>query len=303
MRKDSLKKILGASVKGRVSFNESLKDHTTLGIGGVPSVWVEPESLDDLVKSLRIFSEIKLRPLVIGGGSNILARDGRIDAAVIKLSAPYFKKTEFKGSLAVCGSGCDLRVLIKKCLKKNLGGLEGLAGIPGTVGGAIMMNAGGRYGYIADRIKWVRVVDYKGRRIHTLKRERLKFSYRNSGLSEYIIIDAGLGLGRRTPARIRSDFAKVLEGKRSSQEYARPSAGCIFKNPEGSRLTSGQLIELCGLKGARMRGAEITTKHANFIINRKNARFRDVISLIKLAGRRVNKNYGIWLEPEIKIIE
>ncbi len=298
-----LKKRLRRSVKGIVSFGEYLKDHTTFRIGGMPRAWIEPESLEDLRSALRIFSLRNVAAFLIGNGSNILAYGGRLDKAAIKLSAPDFKRIEFRGSSVICGPGLNLSGLIRKSIERGLSGLEPLAGIPGTVGGAIMMNAGiDKKNNIGNLIKWVRVMDYKGKRISILKKESLNFRYRDSGLSEYIILEAQLKLKKSTPRIAQKRFSGFLQGKLKTQEYRWPNAGCIFRNPQGSRLRSAQLLEQCGLKGLRVGSAQVSTKHANFIINKGRAKFDDVVSLMKLVQDTVKKRCGVKLEPEIKII-
>lgn len=303
MIKPYLKKLVKESIKGRISFDEHLKDHTTFRIGGIPHVWVEPDSLEDLRRALRIFSKIRLEVMVIGNGSNILANDGRIKKALIKLSSPYFKRITFGDNSCICGSGCALSFVIKRCIKRGLSGLEALAGIPGTVGGAIAVNAGGdKRNNIGDAVEWIRVIDYRGNRITLLKRIELNFNYRDSNLSRYIILEAKFALKRCTPNLVQRKFSRFLKRKIGRQEYRFPNAGCVFKNPRNSNLTSAQIIELCGLKGIKINDAEVSTKHANFIINKGSARFKDIIALIKLEQRIVNENSGLWLEPEIRII-
>lgn len=303
MMENYLKKALKESVNGIISFKERLRNHTTFRMGGMPQVWVEPTSLEDLRHALRIFSKAGLRPFLIGNGSNILVHDGRLDRAVIKLSAPFFKKIEFSERFVICGSGLSLPALIRRCIERGLGGLEGLAGIPGTVGGAIITNAGtSRDNNIGNLIEWVKVMDYKGKNISMLKRDRLRFRYRYSNISKYIILETGFSLKVSNSKNASKRFSAFLKDKLASQEYKWPNAGCVFKNPKGSRLTSGQILDRCGLKGMRVGDAEVSTKHANFIINKNNARFTDVISLIKMEQDIVKKDFGIWLEPEIKIV-
>jgi len=299
--KKGFKRII-TSLKGRLSFKERLEDHTTFRIGGVPVVWFEPVSLEDLARALRLFRGAKIKTFIIGGGSNILAKEGLIDMAVIRLSAPFFKRLEFRNRLAVCGGGCSLSGLIKRCAKKGLFGLDGLYGIPGTVGGAIMMNAGpAKDKPIGSLVEWVKVMDYAGR-VFVLKRVKLKFKYRYSGLSKYIILEAGFRLKKRRPDLIKKRMRDILRKRSAVLDYGFPSAGCIFKNPPSFKYTSGELLDRSGLKGLRVNGAQVSAKHANFIINKKDARFGDVIALIELERIIVKRYFGIWLEPEIKII-
>jgi len=302
MRRE-LKKRLTESVKGFISFNENLSDHTTFKIGGRPRVWIEPGSLEDLKSALKIFAGIGLETFLIGNGSNILAYDGRLNRAVIRLSAPCFKDIVFGRNHVICGSGLSLSGLIKKCIDMGLAGLEGLAGIPGSVGGAIMTNAGGiGMGSIHNAVEWIRVMDYKRGRVSLIKRDALKRGYRNSGLSKYVILEARFLLKGEDADVIGERYDRFLKEKLARQDYSLPSAGCIFKNPRESVFTSGQILEECRLKGVKAGGAEVSLRHANFIVNKKGATFKDVISLIKLEQKAVRKRFGIWLEPEIEIV-
>lgn len=287
---------------GRLLFNEELKHHTTFKIGGRARVWAEPESIESLKIILQALNKARLEPFLIGNGSNILADDNNIEKGIIKLSDPYFKRLTFDGRRVVCGSGLRLSQLIRACIKNKLSGLESLAGIPGTVGGAVMMNAGTGVS-IGDYIDSLKVMDLKGKRVFTIKRERLKFSYRNSRLRGYIILEAHFILKKRSSAESRRLFNKALTKKIASQEYRLPNAGCVFKNPGGKELSSGRILDLCGLKGLRIGGAEFSKKHANFIVNKESARFSDVLSLIEIAQDIVKDNFGIMLEPEIKILK
>lgn len=300
--KANIKRKLKDSVKGVISFNKNLRECTTFKIGGVPKVWAEPQSLGDLVSLLTIFFKAGLDVILIGMGSNMLLYDGKIAKAVVRLSAPCFRKARFDGARVSCGSGLSLTGLVKRCIERGLSGLECLAGIPGTVGGAIMMNAGTQTGSMGDVIEWVKVVDYKGNHPQIIHRDKVKFNYRENNLRRHIILEVGLKLRRRRPEVLKERFRRLLRDKLVSQEYKWPSAGCVFKNPSNSSLKCGQLLERCGLKGMRIGDAQVSTKHANFIINRGNAGFDDVMSLIRLERRIVKKRCGIWLEPEIKII-
>jgi UDP-N-acetylmuramate dehydrogenase len=302
MMMNNLNRQLQRSVKGVISFDKSLKGHTAFKIGGVPRVWIEPLSLEDLKRALEICSKMNLKPFLIGGGSNLLVFDGKIDRAVIKLSAPSFKKMRFRGRAVTCGSGRNFSSFVKSCVEKGLSGPEKFAGIPGTVGGAITMNAGTGRESIGDLIKWVKVVNRKGK-ISVIERGRLRYGYRYSSLSKYAIVEAEFLLKRSDPRALRKEFKDRLDKKLKNQEYSAPNAGCIFKNPKDARLTSGQMLERCGVKGLRVGGAEVSSRHANFIINRGSASFEDVATLIRKVRRTVKKRFGISLESEIKIIK
>lgn len=302
--KAHVKNTLKKSIKGRISFSERLENHTTFRIGGIPMAWIEPLDIEDLKNALKVLSKENIESFLIGNGSNILASDGRINTAVVKLSSPYFKKIEFNNNKVTCGSGFNLISLTRKCAQMGLAGIEFMAGIPATVGGAIAMNAGGKNeNTILSRVEWIKVMERKKQKILTLKKEDFKIRYRNSGLLGYIILEACFALSKKRPRSINSLTDSILQKKYLTQEFRYPNAGCIFKNPENSRLTSGQILSKCELQGATSNDAEFSSKHANFIVNKGKASFKDVYSLIKLAQDVVRNNYGLWLETEIKILK
>lgn len=297
-----VRRLLKRAINGEVFFGKDLKDHTTFKIGGKAAVWIEPSSIEDLRSSLAIIHREKMKPFFIGNGSNILASDGKIEKAFIRLSSPAFRRTIFGDDFVVCGAGCSLPALARRCAGMGFSGLEEFAGIPGTVGGAVMMNAGsGRKKSLKDNVEWVKVMDGRGR-VSLLKKDEIKFSYRNSGLSGYIILEARFALKKEHSWAVMRRLTTLLKKKHRSQEYRYPNAGSVFKNPKGSRHASGWLIDRSGLKGVFVKGAQVSTRHANFIINRRNATFRDVLSLMRLVQRTVKKKYGIWLESEIEIV-
>lgn len=283
-----------------LKFNESLKERTTFKIGGAAEVFVEPNDETDLKSLITCAKSDNIPILVIGSGSNLLIGGGLIKAAVLKLNKPYFRKIVLKKNFLEAGAGVALARLISASAKKSLSGAEFLAGIPGTVGGALAMNAGAWGNDIGSLVESVRVMDYSGR-IKTLRGKQLKFGYRKSNLAKFIILSARLRLKKIGRQSIRKNILRNLALRRNSQDSGFPNAGCIFKNPQGE--SAGRLIDLCGLKGRRAGGAVISEKHANFILNRNNASAKDVMSLMKLARLRVMKKFGIDLEPEIKIWE
>jgi UDP-N-acetylmuramate dehydrogenase len=190
--------------------------------------------------------------------------------------------------------------LLGYCLKMQLGGLEFLVGIPGTVGGALVMNAGTRDGSIADALLWVDVLDENNRRRH-ISRSDLTPGYRSMGLPEnWVILGGGFGVDAWVNGSLRGRLSKLMRHRKSTQPPAAPSAGCVFKNPEGH--AAGALIEKAGLKGFRIGDAEVSNRHANWIINRGRARAQDVMTLIEHIEDRVERASGIRLEREIRII-
>ncbi len=289
------------NLKGRVRFKEPLGAHTTLRIGGPADVWVEPADFQELSKIIRRCAKEQIPHLVIGKGSNILFSDKGFKGAVICLNSPFFAKIEFKGNCVSCGAGSPLNKLIREAQKRGLGGLEFLAGIPASVAGALAMNAGNRQKGIGSLVKSVTVMDRQGK-TRTLRSRQLSFGYRKSNLNRYIVLEAMLKLVKRSPKKVKENIAKFLQQKRKTQDLSSKSAGCIFRNPH-HRLAAGEMIEACGLKRRRKGGAEISGRHANYIINRNCAKAKDILYLIDLVQRQVQKKFGVLLEPEIKIVK
>jgi UDP-N-acetylmuramate dehydrogenase len=287
-------------LKGKVRQGELLKRHTTFKIGGPAKLFIEPLDKDDL-KSLLIFKKrYKVPLLVIGAGSNILASSKGINAIVLRLSSPFFKKISFCGNILEAGSGTLLKDAILAAAKRGLSGGEFLAGIPGTLGGALVMNAGmGNLNFsIGDLVETVEVMDYRSKVIRLTKKE-IKFGYRCSNLAEYIILSACLRLVRSNKKQVMKKIREYWLYRRLRQDLSFPNAGCIFKNPPG--YSAGGLIDSCGLKGRKAGGARISLKHANFILNDHQADSRDVLQLMQLVNKQVRAKFKVNLEPEIKV--
>ena len=284
-------------IRGKVLFDEPLKKHTTFRIGGPARIWAEPIDLKD-VKSITSFAIDGSIPLeVIGNGSNLLVHDMGLNRIAISLSAPHFKraKTE-KGSMRV-GAGLHISKMLEYCCQKGLGGLERLAGIPGTIGGALAMNGGD----IGSNIEEVRAITRSGRE-RIFKRKDISFGYRKSDLEGFIIVEAKLSVKQSTSADVRVLCKKHLDEKRTTQDLRSLSAGCIFKNPEDIDLSAGELVESLGFKGARCGGALVSEKHANFIVNSDGASFGDVMELIEMIRDKAKEERSVNLELEVKIL-
>lgn len=288
-------------LRAKMRFNEPLSSHTTLAIGGPADVWVRPNDRGQLRKIISGCLSKHIQYLVIGKGSNILFSERGFKGVVICLDSVDFSKIEVSGSLISCGAGLSLHKLINQMQQVGLAGLEFLAGIPASVGGAVLMNAGGRNKSIGTLVESVTVMDAKGR-IYEFKKRQLKFGYRQSNLEKYVILKVLLRLRRASPRVIRNNIAAFLDIKRKTQDLSAKSAGCIFKNPH-HRLSAGEMIEACGLKRRRRGGAEVSGRHANYFINRKRAKAKDILYLIDLAQREVKEKFGVQLEPEIKIVK
>ncbi len=289
-----------SGLKGKFRLLEPLKDRVTFKIGGRARYFAEPADEEDLRLLLSLAKREKVRVLILGAGSNLLVDDKGVNALVIRLSAPYFKKLIFQGRSVEAGAGVKLAGFISAAVRRDLGGYEFLAGIPGTVGGALVMNAGqSRQGQsIADLIDRVRVMDYNGN-IKNLVSGKINFSYRKSGLDKYIILSARFNLRRRNKDKVKAVIKERLCRRRQSQDLSLPSAGCVFRNPAGD--SAGRLIELAGLKGKKIGGAEVSSRHANFIVNRRDASSRDVLVLMQALRKKVKNKFKIALEPEIRI--
>jgi UDP-N-acetylmuramate dehydrogenase len=292
-------------IKGNVALGERLGRHTSFRIGGPAAIWAVPRDIKELKRIVVFAGENRIPTFVMGGGTNVLARDEGFNGIVIHLGSNAFKGIRIDGTTVRVAAGYSVPALVRLCCSKGLSGLESLIGIPGTVGGAVCMNAGGwsspLYKNIGDYVTGLKVMDSKGN-IKTLRKKALSFGYRSSNLSSYIILEADLELGREEREALKSRCSKFLKMKRGKQVLDMPSAGCVFKNPRDSQFTTGQMIDMLGLKGRVMGGAQVSQKHANFIINRGRASCKDVLTLIGMIRGKVMDNYNIPLELEIKII-
>lgn len=293
-------------LKARVRQREPLKKHTSFRIGGPAKFFIEPHGLSSLKFLLSILKRYNVPPLLIGSGSNLLVNDKGVDAAVLHLSSPYFRRIVFKGGFLEAGAGVMLSRVISEAKRRGLSGAEFLAGIPGTVGGALAMNAGISEVHssqltvhsVGDLVGKVRIMDHNGN-IRILDKKQIKFGYRKSSLAKYIILSARLRLVKKNKEEIENKIKGYIFRRRSTQDLKHYSAGCVFKNPEGE--SAGKLIDLCGLKGRGIGRAKVSFKHANFIINTGGATARDVLRLMSLIRKRVREKFNIDLEPEIKI--
>jgi len=302
------KKVIAAlkkAVKGKVKIGEKLSSRTSFRIGGPAQIWVEPSDIKDLQRALAFVKKYKIPMFVIGNGSNVLACDGGFNGMLIHLGSEFFKKITISGTRITAKAGFSLPKLVRTACENGLGGLESLVGIPGTIGGAIYMNAGGHknpaYRNIGELITSLKVMDHSGK-VKTLKKKDLNFGYRCSNLDRYIILEVTLRLDRSEKTNLISSCGRFLKIKKDKQVLDRPSAGCMFKNPDNFQFTCGQLIDMLKLKGKSMGGAEVSEKHGNFIINRDNASCKDVLDLVDFIKGKVKENYGIDLEMEVKVI-
>jgi UDP-N-acetylmuramate dehydrogenase len=235
----------------------------------------------------------------LGKGANVLVRDEGCDAAVIRLSGPEFETYTLDPPFVHAAAGADFQKMVRRVLDHELEGLERLAGVPGTLGGIIRMNAGGRYGEIGEFAREVRLIEADGR-VATRSAAQVGFRYRHTDLDGCVVLAATLELRPGARDELRERYRSIWSEKYAHQPpVAARSAGCIFKNPPGR--SAGKLIDEAGLKGHRVGGAEISTIHANFIVAHPDARAADVLDLIKTARARVQQTCGVELELEIEV--
>ena len=286
-------------IRGEVRFKEPLSFHTSLRIGGPADFFIVPQDVEDIRLALSFADKEQLAVEVIGGGNNLLVRDRGIRGVVLKLEG-CLGRAEFHGEEAVAGAGVGLSSLIREAAALNLGGVECLVGIPATIGGAVAMNAGTLDGCIGDFVSAVYFLHPDGT-LGEFKPGAGAFGYRMFAAPPgAVLIGARLRLQRRPHLEILKEMKQRLKHKKATQPLALASAGCVWKNPPGE--VAGRLIEKVGLKGKRLNGAEISAKHANFIVNRGAAAAADVLALMSMARERVQNHFGITLEPEIRIL-
>jgi UDP-N-acetylmuramate dehydrogenase len=296
-----------ANIKGELIKNEPLSRHTSFGIGGPADVLAYPADRDDLALLLKDIRRQGLRFFILGAGTNLLVRDGGFRGVVINLQhmnaigiEREFRSVGGNYAVVTAEAGALLPKLHAFAMEKSLTGLEFTTGIPGTVGGAVCMNAGTALGEIGDIIESVTLVDTEGRLV-ARGREEMGFGYRTANIPDgNIVVEAKITLRHDDKEKIRLRVKDLQEKRKLSQPGGAPNAGSIFKNPYEE--SAGKLIELARLKGRRVGDAQISDKHANFILNVGKATARDVLDLMEIVKQAVLETNGVRLEPEIKII-
>lgn len=282
---------------------------TWFGIGGRADQLARPSDAAQLRECLKRDPALR----VLGDGANLLVDDPGVSELVVVLGGKDLTGVKFEpdGGRVVAGAGANLPKLINETVRRGLSGLEGLGGIPASVGGAVIMNAGGSFGQIADAVAAVRALDREANEV-TLGRDEIEFSYRHSGLDHLIITSVEFDLAEEDPVALRARLKEVMEYKKGSQPMADRSAGCVFKNPTltmdladvapaGERVSAGMLIDRAGCKGLRVGGASVSTRHANFVVTEKEATARDVIRLMEQTSARVLDRFGVALEREVVV--
>jgi len=271
---------------------------TTFRIGGPAEFFAAPRNEDELRGVLRCCADAELPVRVLGNGSNVLVPDEGLKGTVIQLDRKGFGGFSVEEDLVRAGASLGLSKLVRDAARNHLSGLESLVGIPGWVGGAVRMNAGGAFGDIGQTIERVKVMDARGE-VFYREKDDLAFGYRRSNISARLILETELRLIEDDDKRIARQMKQVWFHKKNSQPVASRSAGCVFRNPRG--MSAGALIDQAGLKGTRIGGAFISRKHANYILADDDAIAEDVRGLIDLVRTRVHERTEIYLELEIEL--
>ena len=281
-----------------VETNHPLAKHTWYGLGGPADYFIRPKTTEQLKEVVQRCNKNKIPIYVMGFGSNLLVSDKGVRAAVIKLETDEFAQIHFDGEQVTCWAGVELSKLVLTCVEKGLSGIEALTGIPGSIGGAVKMNAGGNFGDIGSAVESVTLMDNQGK-IFEKEKPELVFDYRGTNITAKFILNARLKFTAADPEQIMRTVKETWIYKKNNQPLNTKNSGCVFKNPKGT--SAGALIDRAGLKGLQIGGATVSEKHANFIIAGNNCTSRDVMRLIEAVQQRVRENFDIELEPEIEI--
>ncbi len=292
-----------------VRFDEMLSNHSTMKVGGPADIFVSPLDMETLKNIMGWATDREISYMFLGAGSDTLIRDGGFKGLVIHLEKGWeemaISHESAENIFVSAGAGVSTGALVRFAKENGLKGVEGLAGIPGSVGGNVMTNAGTSLGWISEIIEEITVVDRQRREL-TMKRKALEFSYRRLKLPRSTaVVKALLKLGRDEPAAIKARMTELLEKRRATQPHGQPTLGCVFKNPQkdaGSKMSAGALIEEAGLKGVRVGRARVSEVHGNFIINEGGATAKDIEVLMGLVKERIKEKFSLVLEAEIHVV-
>lgn len=298
---ENLEKIIS---KERIKQNEPMKNHTSFKIGGPAEFYIKITSIKELQKILEFAKKEKIKITILGNGSNVLVSDSGIKGIVIRTNLKEIKiepKEQNKIEITV-DDATPIGFLAQKLLKEEITGFEEISGIPGTIGGAILMNAGAHGKEMKDIVTEITAIDYNGK-IHKFTDEQAKFTYRNSIFSsgKYIILQAKIILEKGNAKEIKAKMDEYAQFRKEKQPIEYPSAGSTFKR--GTDFITAKLIDDAGLKGYTIGGAKVSEKHAGFIINTGNATAQDVLDLAKYVTDKVYEKFGKKIEFEIKIVQ
>jgi UDP-N-acetylmuramate dehydrogenase len=294
LRLDELRK----NFKGKLALNEMMSKYTSFCIGGPADLYAEPNDKNDLLALISFLQEQNISFTILGNGSNVLISDEGIRGVVINLESGL-NKISFENNFVNVESGVMLNRFVDFCIQRELKGVEMLAGIPGTIGGAIRMNAGAHGGEISDCIVDVEIIREK--KFQTISKEDAQFQYRSSGLKkDDIVARARFQFSQGKKDEMMFVRKEMLKKRNATQPLDLPNSGSVFKNPKP--LFAAKLIEESGLKGKQIGNAQISEKHANFIVNLGDAQAKDVLGLMKLAKKTVMEKFGIMLELEVQLL-
>ena len=285
-----------------VRYDEPLKNHTTFKIGGNCIALIEPREVSDIVETIKICRENIIKFFVIGNGSNLLVPDEGYNGVIIKLKGE-FSTIQVEGEYLIVNSGAKLSEVYTVAYENSLTGFEFASGIPGTIGGAIYMNAGAYGGEMKDIVESVQVLDLDNFELRELKNEELEFSYRKSIIQRknYIVTTIKLKLQKGNKEEINAVYEDLRERRNSKQPLNFGSAGSTFKRPEGH--FASKLIEDAGLKGYHINDAWVSEKHSGFVVNKGNASYKEVMELIEYVQNVVFEKFGVKLETEVRILK
>lgn len=283
-----------------ILYNEPMKNHTSFKLGGPADIFIEPKDMPELVRAIKSLREQGVSYYIIGNGSNLLVSDKGLRGAVVKIGE-NFGSVSFNDDVIIAESGILLSTLSKMAAREGLTGMEFASGIPGTLGGAVTMNAGAYGGEMKDIVEWVEVLD-KDLNLKRLNNAEMKFMYRKSIIEpgKHIVMRCCIRLKKGNPDEINVKMAELSEKRKSKQPLHLPSAGSTFKRPEG--YFAGKLIEDAGLKGFSIGGAQVSPIHCGFVVNNGDAAAKDVYDLIRHVQKTVFEKFNVMLEPEVKIL-
>ncbi len=284
--------------RGRLLEHEPLARHTTWRVGGPARFLVQAAETEDVLKALELASTSGLPWMALGLGSNLLVKDGGFPGVVIKL-AKGMDQLQMKGATALVGAALPTPLLARRTADAGFVGAERFIGIPGSVGGGVYMNAGCHGAEFAEIVTEVTVVDGQGK-IRTLSRKQISYKYRASNLGDVIVLEAKLGLGEENPAKLKEVQSRLLRWRKAKTPFDQPCAGSTFRNPSGPK-TAGMLIEEAGLKGFAVGHVQVSSMHANYLVNTGGATATDVLKLIEHVRKTVQKKFSIALELEVKV--
>ena len=281
-----------------VERDHPLAPHTWYRLGGPAEYLIRPRTVRELKEVVRRCNEHHIGIHVMGRGSNLLVSDEGVRGAVIKLEGEEFGQVEFEAEQVTAWAGADLGKLVLDCVEKGLSGIEALTGIPGSIGGAVRMNAGGSFGDIGSAVESVTLMDLQGN-VFEKRKPELIFDYRSVNIRARFILNAQLTLTQADPEQIMRTVKESWIYKKNTQPLNTRNCGCVFKNPpEGA---AGALIDRAGLKGLQVGGAVVSDKHANFIVAKDGCTSRDILRLIDAVRQRVRERFDVELQLELEV--